>query len=286
MGISALFHKIRIGFVRKSENSLSYVPEEKRYGNSGETQFVYSLQSLLPSCSIKKNILIQTTEGNAEIDCLVLYGNKLFAIEIKNWKGRIDEYNGTYIKTKTDRWTGEIHSKEVKLPFGQLRRAIYLLRKQIPGKVWVNGIVYFEDTDVNISSEDIWFDNIDSLVEYILQSGKISRPREAFDFFSHCIPADYLHSRSWGNDLHCFVLPESLSFNIQGKSITRDNIVRIHIEHHWSYDVLHFWLKDGSTPALHIENAKIRVNDNGHMREYGFSKLDYIELGNTLSGNT
>ncbi len=129
MGISAFFHKLRIGFVRKFENSLSDVPEEKRYGNSGETKFVYSLLSLLPSCKIKKNVLIQTPEGNAEIDCIVLYKNKLFAIEVKNWKGRIDEYNGTYVKTKTDRWTGEIHSKEVKIPFGQLRRAIYLLRK-------------------------------------------------------------------------------------------------------------------------------------------------------------
>lgn len=286
MGISDFFHKIRIGFVRKSENALSYVPEEKRYGNSGETQVVCALQSLLPSCKIKKNVLIQTAEGNAEIDCLVLYKNKLFAIEIKNWKGRIDEYNGTYIKTKTDRWTGEIHSKEVKMPFGQLRRAIYLLRKQIPGKVWVNGIVYFEDTQVHISSEDVWFDKMDSLVEYIQRSGKPSEPKAAIEFFRRCIPADYLRARARGNDLHCFVLPKSLYFRLPDKSITRDNIVEIHIEHHWSYDVLHFLLKDGGTLALRLENAKILVNDNGHLCEYGLSKLDYIKLGDTIYGNT
>lgn len=91
MGIKSFFHKIKMGFVRMGENSIPYVPEIKRYGNNGENVFALSLQRALPTCRLKHNVVIETSEGNAEIDCLVLYDNKLFAIEVKRWKGRLIE---------------------------------------------------------------------------------------------------------------------------------------------------------------------------------------------------
>lgn len=75
-----LFHKIKMGFIRAGESSIPYVDEAKRYGNYGEDEFTHILRKALPSCKIKRNVVISTNEGNAEIDCLVLYESKLFAI--------------------------------------------------------------------------------------------------------------------------------------------------------------------------------------------------------------
>ena len=91
MGIRSFFHKIKIGFVRIGESSIPYVDEVKRYGNYGEDEFTDMLRRKLPSCKIKRNVIISTPEGNAEMDCLVLYHNKLFAIEVKRWKGSLTE---------------------------------------------------------------------------------------------------------------------------------------------------------------------------------------------------
>lgn len=148
MGIRAFFHKIKMGFVRAGESSIPYVNEVKRYGNSGEDEFTYRLCRELPSCKIKRNVAILTPDGNAEIDCLVLHHKKLFAIEVKRWKGYLTERDDGFLQEKTDRWTGETHTKLLKSPFKQLGRAIYLLRKQIPIKAWVNAVVFFEGDEL------------------------------------------------------------------------------------------------------------------------------------------
>ena len=111
MGIRDFFHKVKMGFVRVGETSIPHISSAKRYGNNGEEIFIEKLERFLPDCKIKRNIIINTNDGNAEIDSLVLYENKLFAIEVKRWKGRLTETEQGFIQEKTDRWTGEIHSK-------------------------------------------------------------------------------------------------------------------------------------------------------------------------------
>ena len=117
MGIRTFFHKIKIGFVRRREDSIPFVNSVKRYGNCGEIEFINTLISKLPPCKIKKNVIVFTPEGNAEIDCLVLLHNKLFAIEVKRWKGRLTERDDGFIQEKTDRWTEETHTRLLKSPF-------------------------------------------------------------------------------------------------------------------------------------------------------------------------
>ena len=58
VGIRTFFHKIKMGFVRAGESSIPYVNEAKRYGNYGEDEFTYMLRRELPSCKIKRNIII------------------------------------------------------------------------------------------------------------------------------------------------------------------------------------------------------------------------------------
>lgn len=282
MEIRSFFHKIKMGFVRMNETSLPYVSSTKRYGNYGEDEFVSSLRYYLPDCKIKRNVIINTNEGNAEIDCLILFQNKIFAVEVKRWKGQLIETEQGFVQEKTDRWTGEIHSKYQKSPFKQLNRAIYLLRKQIPIRVWVNGIVFFEDNDfegISTVSDNVWFDELKQLAEYIKTEGESSIPINAVHFFEKCVAADYLYSKSWDKSLHCLIDNSSLNFETPNGSITRNNIKHIEISHHWSYDDLTIYLVNGSNCSFRQENAKIKVYENGEAQEYGLCKLDYIVIG-------
>ena len=281
MGIGGFFHKIGIGFTRLGENSIPHTTQAKRYGNWGEDEFVYHIKNHLPNCQIKRNIVIHTLDGNAEIDCLILYNNKLFAIEIKRWKGELIERDGQFVQYKLDRWTDEWHAKSHKSPFRQLNRAIYLLRKQIPEKAWINSIVYFEEADkLSINSEGVWFENIYSLIEYILNDGQTSYGNNAQTFFDKCIPADYLYSNSWDKSLHCVICDDSLIFRISNKVVHKSDISTISIEHHWSYDELYIKTRQGITYNTKCENKHIKVIENGYARQYALCKLDYIELGN------
>ncbi len=286
MGIRAFFHKIKMGVVRLGESSIPYVTEAKRYGNYGEDEFAYMLRRELPSCKIKRNVVITAPEGNAEIDCLVLYQNKLFAIEVKRWKGRLTEREDGFLQEKIDRWTGEIHTKHLKSPFRQLGRAIYLLKKQIPIKAWINAVVFFEDDEleeVSVFSDNIWFDRLQYLLNYIRSDGKTSFGTGANAFFEKCIPADYLYANAWGKSLHCIINRDTLQFHTPQGTILVDSIVSIRIYHHWSYDELYIKLTDGSECVTTLENEKIQVNDNGYVSSYALCKLDYIKLGRTIN---
>ena len=59
MGIRSFFYKIKIGFTRMSEPSIPYTTQAKKYGDWGEDKFVYAIQSRLPDCKIKKNIIMR-----------------------------------------------------------------------------------------------------------------------------------------------------------------------------------------------------------------------------------
>jgi len=281
MGLRSFFHKIKIGFARMGEPSLPHTTQAKKYGDLGEDEFVYAIQSRLPACASKKNIIIQTIEGNAEIDCLILYKNKLFAIEIKCWKGRLVDRNGNFIQYKRDRWTDEIHTKVHKSPFKQLGRAVYLLRKQIPDYAWINTVVFFEESEyIETESDNVWFDNVDELISHIVSDGKVTLGNNASAFFEKCITADYLHSNSWGKSLHCIVCDNSLRFTTSNGILDRSNIQSISISHHWSYDEVKITTKDGARHIVDIENGSIYVIDNGYKYRYALCKLDYIRLEN------
>lgn len=263
------------------EPSIPYTSQRKKYGDWGEDEFVLAIQSRLPDCKIKKNIIIQTTQVNAEIDCLILYKNKLFAIEVKHWKGRLIDRDGNFIQYKCDRWTDEIHTKVHKSPFKQLGRAVYLLRKQILDNAWINNIVFFEESDyIETESDNVYFDNINELVSHIISDGKTSWGNDASAFFEKCIAADSIYSNSWGNSLHCKVCDDSLIFATSSGTLNRHNIQLISISHHWSYDEVKIEAKDGTRYVVNIENGSIYVIDNGYKYRYALCKLDYILLGN------
>ena len=283
MGVGRIFHKIKIFFQRLKGTRIPTASPTKRYGDYGEDQLVSELTSALPSCRVKRNIIISASDANAEIDCLVLCQNKLFAIEVKRWKGYLTETDYGFVQRKNDRWTGELHTKYLRSPFKQLNRAIYLLRKQISGKVWINDIVYFENDKFNgIStySQNTWFDNIVDLVNYIKNDGEITYGyNEAMKFFDKCVAADFLYEKKSGKTLRCSIMADSLNFETDQGLITRNEISQIHIVHHLSYDEFNITMRDGSRRRSVIENGKITVEDGGQLASYSLCKLDYIKVG-------
>lgn len=285
MGILEFFHKIKMCFVRAKEKSIPNVSEVKRYGNYGEDEFTYMLRRELPTCKIKRNVVISTPEGNAEIDCLVLYQNKLFAIEVKRWKGRITEQEDGFLQEKTDRWTGQTYTKQLKSPFKQLTRAVHLLKKQIQIRAWVNTVVFFEDDElesVSVFSDNVCFCLYEKLSEHIRNEGEATLGTGAIDFFEKCTPADYLYAKEWDKSLSCVINRASLKFETRRGVIPIDKIESIRIFHHWTYDKMKIKLINGSKRTVKLENAKVKVMDNGNSFTYALCKLDYIELGRVI----
>lgn len=283
MGILNFFKKIKIGFKRWREPAIPYVSSEKRFGNAGEDGFIILLKRYIPSCKIKRNVVIETSEGNAEIDCIILVNDKLFAVEIKRWKGIITEQDGEFLQQKADRWTGEVHEKYHKSPFKQMGRAVYLLRKEYSCRAWINTVVFFEDAEnVSIGSDRVWFDDIDNLILYLQNDGRLSQPEEAATLFQKIVSADYLYAKSWDKSLHCLISERSLRFQVEGKMIQKTDIDYIQISHHFSFDELHIVLKNGSSVTVNAENAKILVDDSQSAQEYALCKIDYIKIGQAI----
>ena len=227
--------------------------------------------------------MVYNSKGNCEIDLLVSYDNKLFVIEVKHWLGRLYEQDGYFIKEKDDRWTGEVHEKELKSPFGQVKRQVYLLKEQTKSNPWINTIVFFADAEYVEAYDDIaWFTDIDDLADYIRNDGHTSRHQELKKCLDNLVVADFIYSPSiWGErSLHCIIKPDSLVFNINGKKITKKDIARIDIDHHFSYDDIRLKLIDGRIVRTTLENHSIDVKEDDYISTYSFAKIQTILIGN------
>lgn len=275
-----IWSTIKLLFARCFGKKIPYVSEQKYFGMEGEDLLSKKILELIPHCRIKNNIIIQTPEGNAEIDCLVLVGSRLFAIEVKRWKGDLVEMDQHMIQRKVDQWTDETHTKQHKSPFKQLGRAIYLLRNQVQSSAWVNPIVFFEDADsVHIESDGVWFADESDLLTYMSFGGKSSPGSSASDLFDRCIASDYLLSKDRENFLLGRISDKSLCFHTEGGRIKRSSILDIKIYHHLLYDELEIQLKNGTKRTTKLDNERLEIDINGRKMVYSFCKIDYIRLG-------
>lgn len=273
-------HKIKMVFVRQKENSLPILTDEKLYGSWGEDCCALEIKEKLQNCKIKKNVIINSAIGKAEIDFLVFYNDKLFAIEVKNWKGDINELeDGDFLQEKYD-----CNQKVHKSPFKQLERAIFLLKKQQRHKVWINDIILFLGADeVNVQTDKNWFDSVEEMIEYMKTSGEESNEMEARLFLDECTSSDIIYGKEYYKKLYCNVSDQSLIFQTERGVVTRKDISTIDISHHLTYDELDILLKDGSVQKVVEENQKIFVKEgDGSVGEYALCKLDYIQLGDYI----
>ncbi len=277
-----IFHKLKVGFDRIfNSSSVAYIPEDKRYGNEAEFWLPSFLKSSIPNCQVKSNVVISlpNERAQAEIDCLVLLEDKLFAIEIKHWKGSVIEREDGFHIYKQDKYTDIVREKVLKSPFRQVGRAVSMLKKQTNNQDWIQTIVYFEGaSSVQVLGDDIWFDNASALVDYIINYQSRYRSNGNIQCFRSAIAADFIYSSTYRN-LHCIIDDISVCFNIGSVSITRKDIAHINITHHFSYDDLHIYLRNGSTATTQVENGRIYATENNIRREYSLCKIDSIVLG-------
>lgn len=280
MLIKSIIQKIKTTINRRINPRPVALPQEKRYGNIGEDYFASRLKILLPESKIKKNIVIHSGKSRAEIDILIVYNNKLFAIEIKNWKGDIIESDTTFIQRKPDKYTGEIYEKSHKSPFKQLARSVYLLKETIKENPWINCIVFFENAaHIKIKSDNVWFSSMDQLVMYIQNYGISSNAEDISAFFEKCETPDRIYSRYIQGFQDCKISDYSLIFPIENRIITRKDISQIEFSHHNSYDNLTIHLKNGTNVLCKCDNGSVRVEINSTFNDFFFSKIDYIILG-------
>ncbi len=277
-----IFHKLKVGFSRIfRSSSIAYTPEIKRYGNSAEFKLADFLEYNIPDCKIKTNVIISLPEENkeAEIDCLVLLGDKLFAIEIKHWKGKVVERNDGFHIYKQDKYTEDVWEKVLKSPFGQVGRAVSMLKKQTNNRDGIQTIVYFKGTSsVNVRGDGVWFDNASDLADYILKYENRYWSYGNIKCFHSAIASDFLYSGKCRN-VHCRIEDASLCFESDHTRLTRRDILSIDIQHFFSYDELLIHLCNGCSTTIRVENGQIYVVENKRRKKYSLCKINKIILG-------
>lgn len=277
-----IFHKLKVGLSRIfNSSSVAYITEVKRYGNAAEFELSDFLERSIPNCKVKSNVLISLpNEGaQAEIDCLVLLDDKLFAIEIKHWKGSIVEREDGFHIYKQDKYTDDVWEKVLKSPFRQVARAVSMLKKQTDNRDWVQTVVFFEEAlSVQVLGDDVWFDDPSDLANYMMNYQNRHRSNGNIRCFSNAIAADYIYSGTYRN-LHCIIDDKSLCFDVEGKCLNKQDISWIDIEHHFSYEDLHIYSRNGNAVTVQVENGRIYATENDMCREYSLCKIDRILLG-------
>ena len=242
------------------------------HGIIGERAAVNKILDFLPDARIKTNIIILSERGNAEIDSMILYRGSLFAIEIKSWKGDVYETADGFQKDKRDPYTGEIHTKYFKSPLRQIRRAISLLKENMTGHVYINGVVYIEQNDsLRVSEGSPVFDRIEDLVDYIEKESKPTS-QVSTKFFNELRPADRIIGSGIFGTRKQLLAVAILDFATQGAWY-------MDVIHNYTSDtaVLHF--QDGTTKAYSFENKKIKAMTTDGVKEYTLSGIDRIIFG-------
>ena len=91
-------------------------------GYLGERKFSKVLDKKLKShCIVLFGLLLESKNNLFQVDCLLIYRNEIFLIEIKNYIG--DFY------VQDEKWYVCSSDKEIKNPLHQLERSAYLLRE-------------------------------------------------------------------------------------------------------------------------------------------------------------
>lgn len=278
-----IFKTLAFGLKRRlKRKSIPYVSGRKAFANYAEEDVSSYIKKAVPNSIVKTNVLVETKSGRSEIDCLVIYNNKLFIIEIKRWKGTIIEKDNHFYSFKVDRYTDGLHQKEVKSPFAQVNRQIKLLKEMTGANPWMNTIVFFADAnDIRCNNNNVWFTDIHKLVIYIYKEGRASYPNQIKKFMNNITTADFISSSSilGERNLHCLIDKESLEFETKDRTISKKDISKIHITHHFSYDELEITLRDHKTISIKVNDRKITIKESGEQHQYYLSKINNIVIG-------
>lgn len=239
-----LFHKLSVLIKRTfSAKPFPKVDSMRKYGDNAEDDFEQRIVRLIPDIEYKRNVFVDASTGKCEIDFLINYQNKLFIVEIKHLKGILrEDSSGNLIKYKQDKYSYDIHEKDVKNPFKQVNRQASLLKEMTHSYPWINTIVYFCDTNgVVLQSDGTWFKNVNDVANYIKNAGIESYREEISKCFSRCKSSDCVIGKYSGTAIRCNVSDSSLSFC----GYKKKDIKALDIEHYFTHDVVYVCLKNG-----------------------------------------
>lgn len=278
--VNHFFHDLLLIGERAFAESLPYETQQEVYGKQGEKSVYQTLVDSLPDARIYKNVLIiDNSQVKGEIDILLLYNKKIFAIEVKHWKGSVYQKNNIYYQEKN------CETKTVRSPFAQLHRNIYFLKKSCLFNGWINDIVYFEDADdILLSDENVWFDNYEALISYIQYDGEVSKDTDTPKFIGSLVCADeLLSSKLFGEKSYlCRVKQKCLRLKDFQQNVVELNLSKVkllNITHHIKYDEVYVIFENQTIQTLISDTQNITVlNHDGTESYFGLSKIDKIQL--------
>jgi len=148
-----------IWFIARSRTGGIELPE-KRAGRIGDSIATAVIQEILREDDVLlTNVEICLQDRQMELDNVIVNGNGVFVIEVKNWSGELsgteDDYE--WIESKMTPG-GYFYQKKLKNPIRQIKRQIYILSqflKQNEIRVWVYGYVFFVQYNSPIESQYI-----------------------------------------------------------------------------------------------------------------------------------
>ncbi len=281
-----LFHTLRVGLQRKFlARGPRPVAEEKQYGDQGENYFAQEIQRLLPACQIKTNVLIHLPADrthpatDAEIDCLVLFQGRLFAVEVKHWKGNLLQQGDRILKRKKDAYTDEVHETVLSNPFAQIKRAISLLKKETGCFAWIWPIVYFCEADqVICEDETAWFQSVQAIVSYIKGVQGATDPKKAASCFEKSREADRIVANN-RCVYRCRILDDSFKFYGNQRVYTRKDIASVQVLHHFAKDEIYLTLHTGEQKRFVAQTASLVAYHDKKNHRYDYARLNAIFPG-------
>lgn len=281
--ITNLFKNLRLWAKRSTQRNHDWVAESKAYGNLSEKDFYSTLKQHLPQSAIlKKNILIKNQNKSSEIDFIIIFENKIFAIELKSWRGKITNDGDKYYQEKSDRYNEDvIHYKELKSPFSQLKSNIYYLKESTNKNIYINAVVFFiNDGLIDIYDETVWFNEMDALVDYILSKGRSCSINEIEKFLKKLVIADRIYPKWQNNQFIVGIIDEhSLEFEFEGRQIKKHDIDFIAIEHKLTSDCLSIYLVNCTVIKISFANKTLLFNYDNVVDNFYLSRINRIEIG-------
>lgn len=141
-------------------NGITIENGRKRAGNRGEAIIINQLKQMFNNRDwVLTNVKVIYDQKKTELDCVIINGNGVFIIEVKNFRGQLygREGDNLWQKCKVSRG-GNLYDDIVRNPVGQVKRHIYVLSNYLKYygiNVWVEGYVIFVNNKAPCTSKYI-----------------------------------------------------------------------------------------------------------------------------------
>lgn len=279
LSFKKFLNNFRLFIKRRRGNGVEYEKEVQRYGRENEDKFFTQLRNALPIQSdIFKNVLICDNDVvKGEIDYLIIFNDKFFAIELKGYVGEIEKSGDELVQYK------DCDIKYYKSPTKQLNTNVYLFKKFYGIKSYVQDAVFFNEGQIKEGGEidENWFFDFDELMKFISERGKSCYIGEREKLKKEIVCQDEILSN--GNaDKGRIIYNKFLVKNSDGKDVVLklQNVSYIKIKHKLLTDELHVIDTCGKVSVFTAQNSYLDLkNHKGEEKRYAMSKIDDIIIG-------